>query len=107
MNLSSKQPLSERMRGVTPHRIKLPNAVGLYNRDFFAAVGRMTGQEERYESIYETRIQPYEDMSDGGQRIYELAAEADGLEEGEKNNLLFWLLVEPFVTMKENKERND
>ena len=107
MNPPSKQSLSERMRGVTPNKIKLPNAVGLCNRDFFAAVGRMTGQEERYQFIYETHIQPYESTPDGSQRICELADEADALEEGEKNNLLFWLLVEPFVTMKENKERND
>lgn len=101
-----KISLAQRMGKVSQFKGKLPRAIGLYDFDFFDEVGAMTAQEERYRSIFEKEIKPYRDTDDDTmERMYTLVTRADELEDSDRQNLLFWLLVEPFATIQ-NQQNN-
>lgn len=96
-----KTPLAERIRGAS--RTDLPRAISLTARDFLGIAGEITGQEERYEKLYQTRIAPHDKKGDIGKLVCELAVEADTMAPGDRDNILFWLLIEPFANMDETE----
>lgn len=96
-------PLAERIRGAS--KGGFPLALSMTAYDFLGVTGEITGQEERYEKLYQTHIAPH-DRTDGmRKRVCELTAEADALEPEDRDNLLFWLLIEPFVNMEDMERR--
>lgn len=105
MDNIKKIPLAERIRGVVPNRMNLPLAMSLYAGDFLGVVGEITGQEDRYEEIYQTCVAPYEGAGEAEQRVCDLIAGTDGQRPADRNNLLFWLLVEPFVNIETTERR--
>ena len=106
MRLDSKTPLAERIRGVTPPRLRLPRAMELCDTDFFRTVGRLTEQEDVYQSIYERHIWLYGSRGDAMKRVWDLVLAADSLEDWAKHDLLFWVLIDPFITIQETERRN-
>lgn len=94
-----KMPLAQRIRGVS--KAGLPLAMSLTACDFLGVAGEITGQESRYEKIYQDHIAPYDRVAGTGKRVCELVADADVMGPKDRANLLFWLLVEPFANMEE------
>jgi len=92
-------PLAERIRGAASCGSGIPLAMGLSAYDFLGVAGEITGQEERYEKLYQTHIAPHDSTDGAGKRVCDLVVEADTMEPKERANLLFWLLVEPFANM--------
>lgn len=105
MDNIKKIPLAERIRGVVPSNTRLPLAMSLYAEDFLGVVGEITGQEDRYEKIYQTCVAPYDGTGETEQRVCDLIAGTDGQRPADRNNLLFWLLVEPFVNIETMERR--
>lgn len=98
-------PLAERIRSVVPNKASLPLAMFLYAEDFLGVAGEITGQEERYEKIYQTCVAPYDGTGETEKRVCDLAADADRQRPADRKNLLFWLLVEPFVSIETMERR--
>jgi len=98
-------PLAERICNAST--AALPLALSLTARDFLGVAGEITGQEERYEMLYRTHIAPFDRTSGIGKRVCELIAEADTMEPEDRDNTLFWLMIEPFVTMEEMERRQE
>ncbi len=94
-----KMPLAERIRGAAACGRGVPRAMGITAYDFLGTAGEVTGQEERYEKLYQVHVAPYDRTSGAGKRVYELAVEADAMGPEARENILFWLLVEPFANM--------
>ena len=108
--MRSKIPLAQRLQSAAHGRKGLPWALGIYDLDFYREIGEMTHQEERYQSVYEEHIKPYGSPDGSMKCLYDLVTEADELEEADRQDLLFWLLVEPFATIhtqQNNKERKN
>lgn len=99
MNSSKKIPLAERMHSVVPSKADIPLAMGLRPLDLLELVGEMTGQEARYEGIYQTYIAPHSGTEETPKRVYKLVIDAGELGPKERANILFWLLVDPFATL--------
>ncbi len=98
-------PLTERIRNAS--KAALPLALSLTARDFLGTAGEITGQEERYETLYRTHIAPFDREGGIGKRVCELIAEADTMEPEDRDNTLFWLMIEPFVTMEDMERRQE
>jgi len=90
-------PLAERIRAAASCGTGIPFAMGISAYDFFGVAGEITGQEERYEKLYQTHIAPHDGA---GKRVCELVVEADTMGPKDRENILFWLLVEPFANME-------
>ncbi len=105
MNDIRKIPLAERIRGVS--KAGIPLAMSMTACDFLSVAGEITGQEARYEMLYQTHIAPH-DRADGmKKRVCELITDADVMEPEDRDNLLFWLLIEPFVNMEDMERRQE
>jgi len=100
-----KMPLAERIRGVS--KAGLPLAMSMTSRDFLSVAGEITGQEARYEIIYRTHIAPHDRVAGIGKRVCELITDADVMGPKDRDNLLFWLLIEPFANMDEIERRQE
>ncbi len=99
MDDRKKIPLAERIRGAAACGSGIPQAMGIAAYDFLGVAGEVTGQEERYEKLYQTHIAPYDRTEGIRKRVCELVVEADTMEPKDRENILFWLLVEPFANM--------
>ena len=101
-------PLAERVQRVKGIR-SIPFALGLRDVDFFQTIGEMTGDEEKYNQAYASHIRDYGSTNEERKDIYNLVVLADQLDDEALENLLYWILVEPFAALaKQNqKERNE
>ena len=99
MKPAEKISLAQRIHMASPGRGGLPNAVGLCDVDFFEVIGELTGLEEEYQSIYQSYVAPYANEDGSLTRIYHLVERAEEQEEYRRQDLLYWVLVEPFVTL--------
>ncbi len=100
MDDRQKIPLAERIRGAAACGSGIPQAMGITAYDFLGTAGEVTGQEERYEKLYQTHVAPHDRTEDIRKRVCELVIEADTMEPEARANTLFWLLVEPFANME-------
>ena len=99
-----KRPIADRLRGVSCRREQIPDAMGLCVIDFLQTVGEMTGQEDRYQSIYTCQIAPYESGGSELIRIYQLIANTESFfEDATQQSLLYWVLIEPFLTLSKHQ----
>lgn len=107
--MCSKIPLAQQLQNAAHGRKELPLALGIYDLDFYREIGEITNQEERYQSVYEEHIKSYGNPDGSMKCLYDLVTEADELEEANRQDLLFWLLVEPLATIhnQQNKERKN
>ncbi len=105
MNDIRKIPLAERIRGIS--KAGIPLALSMTARDFLDVTGEITGQEARYEMLYQTHIAPHDRVAGTGKRVCELIVDADVMEPEDWDNLLFWLLIEPFVNMEDMERRQE
>lgn len=99
MDDRKKIPLAERIRGAAFCGTGIPSAMGISAYDFLGVAGEITGQEERYEKLYQTHIASHDSTDGAGKRVCELVVEADTMEPRDREKILFWLLVEPFANM--------
>ncbi len=100
MDDRQKIPLAERIRGAAACGSGIPQAMGITACDFLGVAGEITGQEERYEKLYQAHIAPHDGAGGAEKRVCELVVEADTMGPKDRENILFWLLVEPFANME-------
>ena len=96
-------PLAERLQLVRGER-SFPIAIGLRDLDFFYAVGKITGDEEKYRQVYESYIRKYGSTDNARVDVINLIEQADQLTDEVQENLLYWTLVEPFAAIKKSQE---
>lgn len=101
-----KRPIADRLRDARRGEDQIPAAMGLCTVDFLETVGEMTGQKDRYQSIYSCQIAPYE--IDESPRILQLIVNAESFfEDTARQNLLYWVLIEPFLTLNTSFYRKE
>ena len=94
------------MQDLVPCRGRIPVAARLCDIDFFAVISEITGQSRRYQEIYQSQVAPYGTADGDLKSICDLVASSDRLPPAEWEQVLFWLLVEPFAAI-EKKERKE
>lgn len=94
-----KLSLQQRISRVRPVKGIVPQATCLCAYDFLGVIGEMLGQSERYETIYNLKIKQY-DCADGSKKsVCEMVHAAQHLSSNAQDQLLYWLLIEPFISM--------
>lgn len=96
-------PLAERLqmaRGAN----SFPLAVGLCDADFFRTIGRMTGEKEKYDQVYQSYIRMYGSNDETRVNVIDLVIQAEQLDDEALEKLLYWTLVEPFAAIKKAGE---
>ena len=96
-------PLEERIRGLVRGG-GFPEAIGAIDVNFFDAIGRMTGKESKYQSIYKEQFswrgRSGKKERYGRKDIYDLILSIDELYHSEREALLPYLLVYPFADLR-------
>lgn len=82
-----------------------PVAIGLYDVNFFDAVGRITGEKEKYDQVYQSYIREYGSKGQERKDVIDLVIQAEQLVDEEQEQLLYWTLVEPFAAIKKAQEQ--
>jgi len=95
-------PLAERISGA--FKADFPRGLLITAYDFLGVTGEITGEEGRYEKLYQTYIAPHDGKDGTHKRVCELIADADSMEPEDRDDILFWLLIEPFANL-EPRER--
>lgn len=97
--------LEQRLRRARSSTRVTPLAVWLPARDFLESTGRMLGEHPRYQTIYELKIRQYCGDGDQQRTVCELVHAARHLPPQDRDPLLYWLLIEPFVYINSVERR--
>lgn len=98
-------PLEERLQ-LARGTYSFPVAVGLYDMNFFDAIGEITGETEKYGQVYQSHIRKYGSSAQERKDVIDLVIQAEQLVDEEQKQLLYWTLVEPFAAIKKAQEQN-
>lgn len=107
MDCITQTPIAERIRGASNFKGQIPGAMRLCIIDFLRTIGEMTGQEDRYQSIYKRQLAPYEKEGSESARIFQLLVDAESLDDAARQSLLYWVLIEPFITLNTSFYRKE
>ena len=104
--MDEKEPLEEKIRRVKTGRI-LPSAASLVTEDLFQGVSGITNDTGLMD-IYRSEVLPWREHLGYDARLAQLAAVAAGtLGQGELEELLMVILIEPFAILpRKRKEEN-
>lgn len=97
-------PLEERLQ-LARGAHAFPVAIGLYDMNFFDAIGRITGDEEKYDQVYKSHVQEYGSKDQERKDVIDLVIQAEELVDEAQEQLLYWTLVEPFAAIKKAQEQ--
>lgn len=92
-------PLEERIRGCVRGG-GFPEAIGAMDVNFFEAIGRMTGKESKYQSIYEEQFSWLGSTDRVRKDVYDLILSIRRQVHREWEALLPYLLVYPFADLR-------
>ena len=96
-------PLAERLQ-LAQSDYTFPTAIGLRDIDFFYTVGKMTGEEEKYNQAYDSYIREYGSTDETRVDVINLIEQAERLDGEAREQLLYWTLGAPCAAIKKTEE---